>query len=63
MLVILIPLLLAWLVVAAVVIAACRTAALGDDPAARALPRASAVGAVRERIVASPRSGRLATHR
>lgn len=63
MLFILIPLSILWLLVAVVVVAACRMAALGDAPGDRAPRQQRVHGAVRERIVASPRGSRLATHR
>ncbi|HXA54581.1 MAG TPA: hypothetical protein VNV37_06880 [Solirubrobacteraceae bacterium] len=54
---------LVWLSVSVVVLAACRMAAVADAPDASAPRPLRARGAVRERIVAAPHRGRLATHR
>jgi hypothetical protein len=59
----LILLALVWLSVSVVVVAACRMAAAADAPDGAAPGRLRARGAVRERMVAVPQSGRLATHR
>jgi hypothetical protein len=61
--IILIPLLILWLVVAVIVIAACRMAATADAPDAQSPRRASTWGTVRKRIFTSPHSDQLATYR
>jgi hypothetical protein len=61
--IILIPLSILWLLVAVVVIAACRMAAAADAPEAQSPRRPSTWGTVRSRILTSPHSDQLATYR
>ena len=60
---ILIPLTILWLLVAVVVIAACRMAAAADAPEAQSPLRPNTWGTVRSRILRSPQSDQLATYR
>lgn len=58
------PLLVLWLLVAIVVIAACRMAAASDARETTQSPRrASTWGTVRNRILTSPHKDQLATYR
>ncbi len=61
------PLLALWLLVVAVVIAACRMAAAADArdaaPDAQSPRRASTWGTVRSRILTSPHKDQLATYK
>lgn len=55
--------LLVWLLVVAVVIAACRMAARSDAPLAQSPRRPSTWGTVRNRILTSPHSDQFATYK
>jgi hypothetical protein len=62
MLILLIPLSLAWLVVAVVVVAACRMAARSDTERTQSARRPSTYQIGRRRILASPQGDRFATY-
>jgi hypothetical protein len=63
MLIILIPLSILWLLVAVVVLAACRMAARDDAALAQSPRRPSTCGTVRSKILTSLQSDQLATYR
>jgi hypothetical protein len=60
---IIIPLAILWLLVAVVVIAACRMAAAADGRDVQSPRRPSTWGTVRSRILRSPHSDQLATYK
>jgi len=60
---ILIPIAIFWLLVAVVVLAACRAAAAGDGRELQSPRRARTWGTMRKRILTSPPGDQLATYR